>query len=263
MVGANEARRINRLRLSFHIAVTKSLEGGALQTHCLEGIKIFNDSLPHRPSDWIGPSPGDSTCVLSAEALMHLDHVERGAGDEKPTARRLLQALTLLSFLAQKSRNNHEALLVIVRLHLLLGTGSLALQTYCRLAIKHVQNDTLAYNMFTRISSSLPWAVRNAPVGDQDDRDDLDPTSCLERALRLYEKSKTQILRTTRTAVEEGAYHQIFGFSEFAKKLDSSVCKFMFEVELQRIRRHRRSNRSTSKSSSVTSINQGKPMREL
>ena len=257
----NEARRINRLRLTFHIAVTKSLEGSALQSHCLEGIKIFKDSLPHRPSDWIGPSPGDSTCMLSAMALIRLDHLERGAGDEKPTARRLLQALALLSYLAQKSRTNHEALLVIVRLHLLLGTGSLALQTYCRLAIKHVQNDTLAYNMFTRISSSLPWAVRNAPLDDQDDTDDLDPTSCLQRALKLYGKAKTQVPRAIRTAVEEGAYHQIFGFSEFATKLDSSICKFMFEVELQRIRRHRRSDRPTSRSSPFTSINQGKPGR--
>ena len=93
--------------------------------------------------------PGDDAAILAVMALMHLHkHGEFNA---------LLRAAVALDFLLSHSKHNYDALLILVRLYLFLGAGSLAVRTYLVLSIKNIQIATLSWILFTRISTTHPY----------------------------------------------------------------------------------------------------------
>ena len=93
--------------------------------------------------------PGDDAAILAAMALMHLHkHGEFNA---------LLRAAVVLEFLLFHSKHNYDALLILVRLYLFLGAGSLAVRTWMVLSIKNIQLATLSWILFTRISTTHPY----------------------------------------------------------------------------------------------------------
>lgn len=202
-----------------------------------DSVELFKSSLSLKVGDAADYRPGDDACILAAMALVHLSHLERSNGNEVTADCHLLQATALLTFLNRRAAPNYQASLILVRLHILLGNAFMAIETYNHLAIKHIQVDALSHNLFTRISSINPCLHKKTsqPLIEQDD---LTPRSGLERCLKLYERSKGQIPRMTKLAVEQGSYGQVPSFVELAAKLDNSISKFMWTIELLRVLRH-------------------------
>jgi N-terminal acetyltransferase B complex non-catalytic subunit len=108
------------------------------------------------------------------------------------------------------------------------------METYPRLSIKQIQNDTLAHNIFCRISTLHPFQVVGINHLEKGDRD---PSLGLLKALMVYEKSATQVPDLAKMALEKGSFNQVEGFLEFADKVRNSICKAMWTVERRRIAR--------------------------
>ncbi|KAI9839626.1 MAG: hypothetical protein M1819_002252 [Sarea resinae] len=197
-------------------------------------IRVYKDSLPlgsHLlPTD---NQPGDDVCILAVMALVRLAEMKSGPADAKLC---MIQAAALLDFLLSQSQHNYQARLLSVRLHMILGTGSLAMQRYAELQVKQIQHDTVSYNFFTRLSTIHPHSITTtANAGSQ--LAFTDPDAYLRNALRLYRIAQPEVPEMMKLALNKGTYCQIEGFQEFDRRLNGSICKPMWALERRRIAR--------------------------
>lgn len=199
----------------------------------IECINLYKTSLSAMTAPSSNNNPGEDACILAAMALVHLSRLEKHPGYYKSSSPYLLQAAALLEFLMSHSEHNYQALLILVRIYGIIGGGSLAFRTYCRLSIKHIQLDTISHNLLTRISTLHPWLAANM-TGRPLVKGNQDPSLELQRALTVYKKSEDQISRMVKLAVEQGSYNHVPGFLALGEKIDKSYCKFMYNVESQR-----------------------------
>lgn len=245
---SRQAAKVNSLKLRYHMLSLDQPSVESLTSFLTEAIGIYKGSFSLDIGNVADYRPGDDAGILTAMALVRLAEVEKHEGTDKAPDTRLLQAAALLTFLDGRSGNNHQALLILTRLYLILGVGSLAFNKYRQLSIKHLQSDSSSHHFFTRISTSFPWPAKDTFQG-RAKRDDLDPQIGLQQALKLYAASRVQTPRMIKLAVEEGNYAQVPEFSDFAGRLDTSVCRFMWQIELRRVLRHRTTGSSAPQES--------------
>jgi len=160
---------------------------------------------------------GDDATLLAIMGLIRIYTLS--PSDQSP----LYQSVQILETLLQKSKHNYQALLLLVRIYLLLGAIGSAIDVYPRLNIKQIQHDTLSHFLLTRISTLLPNDARTP--------------SYLHDALGIYESSRTQTPSMLQLAFERGGYAQMMGFLEFSERVEGSVCRTMWEIELRRLAR--------------------------
>jgi len=160
---------------------------------------------------------GDDAALLAIMGLIRLYTLS--PNDQSP----LYQSVQILETLLQKSKHNYQALLLLVRIYLLLGAIGAAIDIYPRLNIKQIQNDTLSHSVLTRISTLFPNDARTS--------------SYLRNALDIYESSRAQTPNMLQLAFERGGYAQMMGFLEFSERVEGSVCRTMWEIELRRLAR--------------------------
>lgn len=180
----------------------------------------------------IETQPSDDFCLL---AVMSLMRVNGGGPDPSrcPTAV-LIQAAGILEHLRLKSPHNYEGLLLLVRLYLLLGAGSLALKTFTYLSAKQIQYDTVAHNLFTRISTIHP---QPAPPFEGLERKDYDPQSALRQALIFYRNSVGATSYARTSGLENGSYVNVEGSIDLQRNLKHSICRIMSALEVRKIQR--------------------------
>ncbi|KAI5812471.1 N-acetyltransferase B complex non catalytic subunit-domain-containing protein [Pyronema omphalodes] len=160
---------------------------------------------------------GDDAALLCVMGLVRLYTLS--PSNQAP----LYQSIHILEILLKKSKHNYQALLILVRLYLLIGAVGCAFDVYPRLNIKQVQNDTLAHYLLTRVSSLLPTDARSAAL--------------LRDAGGIYESSRVQTPKMLQLAFEKGGYSRMMGFIEFSERIEGSVCRSMWEIELRRLAR--------------------------
>src|SRR6266536_5413933 len=86
------------------------------------GLSVIDE---HTPVDFV-----DDVCILAAMALVHLDEVYASTADNKTvSAPYLLQAACVLEILLSNSPSNYSARLLLTRIQLVLGVGSLAMKS--------------------------------------------------------------------------------------------------------------------------------------
>jgi N-terminal acetyltransferase B complex non-catalytic subunit len=203
-----------------------------------EVIPKLNDFITSSLKIYVGALPlgsalldtdnqyGDDAALLSIMGLvrLHLLHSSITSSSTSITAQApLYQALIILEAVVSKSKHNYQALLLLVRLYLLLGAASLAVEVYPRLNIKQIQNDTLSHFLLTRISTILPAEKKVEAI--------------LNDAGRIYESSSSQTPNMLVLAFERGGYAQMMGFIEFSERVAGSVCRSMWEIERRRLDR--------------------------
>ncbi|KAH8145602.1 uncharacterized protein LAJ45_10403 [Morchella importuna] len=203
-----------------------------------EVIPKLNDFITSSLKIYVGALPlgsalldtdnqyGDDAALLSIMGLvrLHLLHSSITSSSTSITAQApLYQALIILEAIVSKSKHNYQALLLLVRLYLLLGAASLAVEIYPRLNIKQIQNDTLSHFLLTRISTILPAEKKVGAI--------------LNDAGRIYESSSSQTPNMLVLAFERGGYAQMMGFIEFSERVAGSVCRSMWEIERRRLDR--------------------------
>lgn len=146
-------REVNVLKLEYYLLISRDENCNrtslllAFISSCLRLYKLssyFGLQLP--VSD---RRPGDDAALLAAMGLIRL--FKQG---KKPA---LLQSVIVLEHLLSHSKHNYDALLILVRLYVFLGAGSLAMDRYSRLSIKNLQYATISWVLYTRISTIHPY----------------------------------------------------------------------------------------------------------
>lgn len=156
------------------------------------------------------------------------------SGDQKQTVTTLIRAAGILEYLIVDSPHNYQALLLLVRIYLLLGAGSLALKTFSRLSVKQLQYETVAHNLFTRLATIHP---HSAPPIEGAETKDFDPQSAFTKALNFYRTADVSTLRNRSNGLEYGSYVNVIGCIDLQKKLNNSICRRMWALDIRRMQR--------------------------
>jgi N-terminal acetyltransferase B complex non-catalytic subunit len=169
------------------------------------------------------------------------DHWERVQQTKAPSFV-LIRAAAILDRLLKDSSHNYEALLLLVRLYLLVGAGSLAFKTFSKLSVKHIQNETVGHNLFTRIDTIHPHRAPPPETEDEDNIPDTDyrnfsPDVALDQALSFYRHANTTANRQRNSGLQLGSYINVEGTIELQKRLNASICRKMWAAESNRIER--------------------------
>lgn len=146
----------------------------------------------------------------------------------------ILQATMLLEYAWSHSKPNFQISLLLIRLHSILGCGSLALRAFEGLGIKQIQLDTLSYTFFDRISSLHPHPIKHTIEGSSEVHS---PLGNLDKQQRLYRKSRDHVSKNCWTSLENGNYSSVFQMKEFEETLSQSMSAVMSVVESRRIAR--------------------------
>ncbi|PGH07686.1 hypothetical protein GX51_01695 [Blastomyces parvus] len=200
-------------------------------------LRIYRST--ERPSQGVAPStiesqPSDDLCLLAVMALIRLHETNIAPKPEIAPHASLVQAAGLIENLLLKSPCNYEALLLLVRIYLLLGAGSLALKSFHKLSVKQMQYETVAHNLFTRLGSTHP---HSAPPYDGLEPKDYDPQTAMRQALSFYRNSEVATTYSRNVGLEHGSYVNVAGSIELQKSLKNSICRRMWALETRRIQR--------------------------
>ncbi|KAI1942769.1 hypothetical protein LOZ66_001176 [Ophidiomyces ophidiicola] len=230
------AHAINALKLEFcfQLLFDSSTETDDFACRCFQWLRAcgHHNTAPEASST-LETKPTDDFYLLASMSLIH------PGGDNpvqlcfRPTAR-LIQAAGIIEHLLLKSPHNYEALLLLVRIYLLLGAGSLALKTFSQLSVKQFQYETVAHNLFTRISTVHPQA---APPFESLERKDFDPQTGLRQALVFYRNAIGSITYARATGLDHGSYMNVAGSIDLQNDLKYSICRKMWALEVRKIQR--------------------------
>lgn len=176
--------------------------------------------------------PGDDACLLAATALL-------GLGEESGKRHYLLQAAVLLEGLLERSSSNSDAKILLVRIYSCLELGTLALQWYSSLQLKKSQLISLAHIMYTRISITHPHQMVSEKIrGGR--KTVFDPYQELKEILASYIETLGDTMpKLMFTALEDGAYDQLYEFFKFSGSLRHDFSRKMWILERRRMARLR------------------------
>lgn len=145
---------INALKFDYFLLVSRTdipSRLDLLEAFISNCLRLFKLSLPlgskFPPSE---RRPGDDAAILAVMGLVHIAYLRAGQDNS------FLRGIVILEALVAQSRCNYDALLVLIRLYMTVGMGSLAMHYYAQLSIKNGQNATMSWILFTRISTIHP-----------------------------------------------------------------------------------------------------------
>lgn len=205
-------------------------------------IKLYQSSSPNQDeendqkvkesSSTIESHPRDDLCLLAAMSLLHKIDSSGSPAQLSDTA--LIRAAAVLEYLVTDSPHNYQALLLLVRIYLLLGAGSLAFSTFSKLSVKNVQYATVAHNFFTRLASIHP---HSAPPIEGAEYKDFDPQSALKQALNFFRNADLAALKFRTRGTDEGSYVNVEDTIELRRRLARSICRRMWALDVRRAQR--------------------------
>ncbi len=168
--------------------------------------------------------PGDDAAILAVMALVHLSCLGQGST--------LLRCIVILEVLVAHSRHNYDALLVLVRLYVMAGMGSLAMHYFAQLSIKNIQNATISWILYTRISTIHP--LNPYDIGGQA------PFDLLKNLSQVLEWGKTADDLSTSSInlmLNHGRYNMLLDTISNGRFSKSSLPNFVVLSELKRATR--------------------------
>jgi N-terminal acetyltransferase B complex non-catalytic subunit len=183
-------------------------------------------------SSTIESQPIDDLCILAAMCLLQPTEMDEKEAQIPGTA--LIRAAGILERLCRDSPHNYEALLLLVRVYLLLGAGSLALSTFSKLSVKQIQYDSVAHVLFTRLSTVHP---HSAPPVDGAEYKDFDPLSAFVQGLNFFRNSEVNTMRYRTAGLDEGSYVNTEEIIELRRCLSKSINRRMYALDARRIQR--------------------------
>lgn len=201
---------------------------------CLEEYrKIERPDRSEAPST-IESQPGDDLCLLAATSLIRFDEQGKDVNVNKAPSPVLIRAGAILDRLLVDSPHNYQALLLLVRIYLLLGAGSLALKTFSKLSVKQMQYETVAHNLYTRLSTIHP---QSAPPIEGAEYKDFNPQSALIQALNFYRNADITTVRSRTSGLDYGSYVNVQGSIDLQDRLGRSICRKMWALDVRRMQR--------------------------
>ncbi|KAL4878518.1 N-acetyltransferase B complex non catalytic subunit-domain-containing protein [Aspergillus karnatakaensis] len=182
----------------------------------------------------IESQPSDDLCILAAMALIRFSSNWVSSKQETIPDVMLIRAAALLERLVVDSPHNYQALLLLVRLYLRLGAGSLALKTFSKMSVKQMQFETVAHNLFTRLATVHP---HSAPPVEGAEYKDFNPQSAFVQAMIFYLSANVTSNRHRTNGLDYGSYVNVEGTIELQRRLRQSICRRMWALEVKRVQR--------------------------
>lgn len=162
-------------------------------------------------------------------AVMALGHVARLESSDTIAWWR---CITILEVLVAHSKCNYEALLVLITLYISYGMGSLAMQYYAQLSIKNVQNATVSWILYSRISTIHP--LNPYQIGDQT------PYDLLENLAKAVDWARTAdrlAFSSLKIMLNRGQYYHLLDSTNSDKFLVPNLSNYMILCEYKRAAR--------------------------
>lgn len=198
----------------------------AFITSCLRLYKLSSPLGAKLPAS--ERQPGDDACILAVMALIRLFK----SGEN--TA--LLRGALLLELLLSRSKHNYDALLMLVRIYIYMGAGSLAMKHYAQLKVKNSQNATISWILYTRLSTIHPFPV-DPHISFGQDKALCDPAYGLKVALEWQKGSEVQTSRGINQILHNGHYKTLVEALSFLDRSQQDLQKFINIIESRRIGR--------------------------
>ncbi|KAE8351475.1 N-acetyltransferase B complex non catalytic subunit-domain-containing protein [Aspergillus coremiiformis] len=200
-------------------------------------LQVYREAdRPERSSapSTIESQPSDDLCLLAAMSLIRFGGAwVSGTQDQIPNTI-LIRAAAILERLLVDSPHNYQATLLLVRIYLRLGAGSLALKAFSKLSVKQMQFETVAHNLFTRLATIHP---HSAPPIEGAEYKDFDPQSAFVQALNFYRTAETTTVKHRSNGLDLGSYVNIEGTIELQRRLKFSICRRMWALDVRRMQR--------------------------
>ncbi|KAB8246836.1 N-acetyltransferase B complex non catalytic subunit-domain-containing protein [Aspergillus flavus] len=200
-------------------------------------LQVYREvDRPERSSapSTIESQPSDDLCLLAAMSLIRFSGIWISGNQDQIPDTILIRAAAILERLLIDSPHNYQALLLLVRIYLRLGAGSLALKVFSKLSVKQMQFETVAHNLFTRLATIHP---HSAPPIEGAEYKDFNPQSAFVQALNFYRTAEVTTVRHRSNGLDLGSYVNIEGTIELQRRLKYSVCRRMWALDVRRMQR--------------------------
>ncbi|KAI3006216.1 hypothetical protein CBS147346_3844 [Aspergillus niger] len=237
---SKEVAKINALKCEYCFLLSAD-ESNASKTKVEEFVsrclQVYREV--ERPEKSSAPStiesqPSDDLCLLAAMSLIRFSGAWISDSSEQVPDTVLIRAAAILERLLVDSPHNYQALLLLVRIYLRLGAGSLALKTFSKLSVKQIQFETVAHNLFTRLATIHP---HSAPPIEGAEYKDFNPQSAFVQALNFYKSADVTTVRNRSKGLDYGSYFNVQGTIDLQKRLKQSICRRMWALDVRRIQR--------------------------
>lgn len=220
---------INALKIDYYLIVSHEdtpKHRALLRAFVSNSIRLYKISLSINIKLPVSERrPGDDAAILAVMGLMQL--LEYG---EKSV---VLQCIATLEFLILNSPHNYDALLTLVRLYMRVGAASLAMELHSRLSIKNLQQATVSWILYTRISTIHPYA----PSSTRANPTPINSSKNLSHAIDWHRSAEELNVDSISQMLDNGQYSMLFDALEIDKSVKASFSKYMFIVESHRIGR--------------------------
>jgi N-terminal acetyltransferase B complex non-catalytic subunit len=149
--------------------------------------------------------------------------------------RYLLRCALILEFLIANSSHNYDAFLMLISSYLHLGAVSKAIKFYTKLEIKHIQNITNSWILFTRISTLHPHSLsRDFSAG----KNLLNPADFLRGALSWALRNEAAAQAAVMKFMENDSLTNLLGYLKYSKISSlTPMMKKQYMIEIQRLSR--------------------------
>lgn len=224
---------INVLKMEYNLVVSQdrnSQNVELLVAFIANCLRLYNESFKLGVELPVSDRrPGDDAALLAAMGLIRLFKLGRKNA--------LLQCIVVLEHSLLQSKHNYDALLILVRLYIFLGAGSLALERYSRLSIKNLQHTTLSWVLYTRISSIHPYPCTF--MADGKSHMTIDPLVDIMQASKWHVSAQAISMRAVHNMQANGQWNMSLESLETHQAVVDAFAKYLLFVEGKRIARIR------------------------
>jgi N-terminal acetyltransferase B complex non-catalytic subunit len=203
-------------------------------SRCLQAYQQAESPKQDASPSTIENRPSDDLFLLATMSLIRISDNWQRSQQYKAPSSVLIRAAAILERLLQDSPHNYQALLMLVRLYLLLGAGSIALKTFSKLSVKQMQYETVGHNLYTRLSTIHP---HSAPPIEGAEYKDFNPQSALVQALTFYRNAGVTATKSRTSGLNYGSYVNTEGSIDLQKRLNQSICRRMCALDVRRMQR--------------------------
>ncbi|KAL9129909.1 MAG: hypothetical protein Q9217_001757 [Psora testacea] len=224
---------INSLKLDYHLVVSPNNhrdEPDLLPAFVTTCLRLYNAYiLLHIQLPQSDRGSADDAAMLAAMGLIMMYNL----GDR--TA--LLRSIVVLEYLLSHSKHNYDALLILVRIYMYLGAGSLAMDRYTRLTTKNIQHASISWIFFTRLSTIHPWPANISAGGTA--MTTFDPLDEIKQAIDWHHGAGILTEKALSRMMSNKQWNMMLGLMEIQHALQYGFARAMLIAEYQRIQRTR------------------------
>ena len=219
---------INVLKLEYNLVVSQdcnSHRSDLLATFVANCLRLYKKSIGFEFDLPVSDRrPGDDAALLAAMGLIRLFKMGKKHA--------LLQCILVLEHSLLHSKHNYDALLILVRLYMFLGAGSLAMERYHRLSIKNIQHTTISWVLYTRLSSIHPY-----PAIYPGERGTFNPVKEMSNAFDWHRSADGLSRNAIHSMQERGQWNMVLDTLDANRAIVNGFTRCLFNVEVRRIER--------------------------